>query len=140
MHFDAIIFDLDGTLLNTLDDIADSANAVLGSRRYPVFAVEEYKMLVGDGVWTLMRRVVPDEEQTPELITECVTQLRDEYSRRWSSKTRPYDGIPRMLDDLSDRDKKIAVLTGSFGSGKSLMAERILQGVIRKSISSPLEN
>ena len=86
MHFDAIIFDLDGTLLNTLDDIADSANAVLGSRRYPVFAVEEYKMLVGDGVWTLMRRVVPDEEQTPELITECVTQLRDEYSRRWSRR------------------------------------------------------
>ena len=108
MHFDAIIFDLDGTLLNTLDAIADSANAVLGSRRYPVFAVEEYKMLVGDGVWTLMRRVVPDEEQTPELITECVTQLRDEYSRRWSSKTRPYDGISRMLDDLSDRHLKLS--------------------------------
>jgi phosphoglycolate phosphatase len=110
MRFDAIIFDLDGTLLDTLDDIADSANAVLARRGFPTHPVEAYRYFVGDGVQKLIQRVLPADARE-ELGDTCLREMREEYGRNWNVKTRPYDGVPELLDELTARGLKLAVLS-----------------------------
>jgi phosphoglycolate phosphatase len=111
MRFDAIIFDLDGTLLNTLDDIADSANNILARRGFPTHPVEDYRYFVGDGVQKLIERVLPAEARKAGLAGQCLQEMREEYGRNWNVKTRPYDDVPEMLDELAARGLKLAVLS-----------------------------
>lgn len=111
MRFEAVIFDLDGTLLDTLNDIADSANNVLERMGYKTHAVDDYRFLIGNGVEMLMRRALPEEELSDELVERGVQQLREEYGRNWNVKTRPYDGVAEMLDDLAAKKVKLAVLS-----------------------------
>ena len=107
----AIIFDLDGTLLNTLDDIADSMNEVLRRHGLPLRATEEYKYFVGDGALNLVRRAASGAEAAG-LDT---IRLEEEYSALYllkqADKTAPYDGIPELLSTLAGRGVKIAVLS-----------------------------
>jgi phosphoglycolate phosphatase len=126
MRFKAIIFDLDGTLLNTLDDIADSANAVLRARGYPEYPVEKYKIFVGDGVRVLMQRALPDGSRSPGLVDDCLREFRAEYSRRWSVKTRPYDGVRRMLDAVRERPVKAAILSNKPDDFTRMCVEKLL--------------
>jgi phosphoglycolate phosphatase len=128
MKFGAVIFDLDGTLLNTLDDIADSANAVLRARGYPEYPVEDYKIFVGNGVQKLIERVLPEGAGSPALVGECVLEMRDEYSNRWNRKTRPYDGVPAMLDHLRTRSVKTAILSNKPDDFTKRCAESLLPG------------
>jgi phosphoglycolate phosphatase len=111
MTFGAVIFDLDGTLLDTLEDIADSANRVLAGRGFPEHPVEAYRHFVGDGVRKLVERMLPLEERTEALVELCLAEMRDEYGRNWNVKTRPYGGIPELLDALRDRGVRTAVLS-----------------------------
>ncbi|UCH83750.1 MAG: HAD family hydrolase [Candidatus Latescibacterota bacterium] len=111
MAIHAIIFDLDGTLLDTLDDIADAGNAVLTRNGYPTHTKDDYRYFVGDGAPVLIRRVLPKDARKDELIERLYQEFRAEYARRWSLKTRPYDGVPRMLEGLSVRGLKLAVLS-----------------------------
>jgi len=111
MKFEAIIFDLDGTLLDTLDDIADSANTVLARRGYPVHEAGDYRLMVGAGVRMLVERMLPHSERETELIDRCLAEMRDEYGRNWNNKTRPYEGVPEMLEGIAERGLKRAVLS-----------------------------
>jgi phosphoglycolate phosphatase len=111
LRFQAVIFDLDGTLLDTLDDIADSANSVLKQFGYPTHPVEDYRFFVGDGVEMLIRRVLPEGERTDDLVGRGVGRMREEYGRNWNVKTKPYAGVPSMLDALAARNVKLAVLS-----------------------------
>ena len=112
MTYKAVLFDLDGTLLDTLEDLADSMNAVLSSRGYPTHPMAEYRYFVGDGVEMLVRRAVPDglgsEEQ---VVRACMEQMRDEYARRWQAKSRPYPGIPELLDGLTENGILLTILS-----------------------------
>ncbi len=101
MPFKAVLFDLDGTLLNSLRDLADSTNVVLSTRGLPVHPVEAYRHFVGDGVAMLIRRVLPPDETDDETVAACIAGMRAEYARRWSDHTRPYPGVPELLDHLS---------------------------------------
>ncbi|MCL0061042.1 HAD family hydrolase [Dehalococcoidia bacterium] len=111
MRFEAVVFDLDGTLLDTLEDIADSANAVLAKRHFPTHNVEDYRYFVGDGLPTLLSRILPQESRNDNIIKECVQRFREEYGRNWNVKTKPYDGVAEMLDALAVRHLKMAVLS-----------------------------
>ena len=111
MKFKAVLFDLDGTLLDTLDDLADSMNAVLEASGYPVHDVEAYKYFVGNGLRNLTERCLPGEHRTPAEIDFHLDKLRKEYEARWDKKTRPYRGIPELLDALAGKGIKIAVLS-----------------------------
>jgi phosphoglycolate phosphatase len=108
---DAVIFDLDGTLLDTLDDLADSMNSVLSRFGFPSHPVGSYKHFVGEGVATLVRRALPPGKRTDEQVRRGVEAMREEYSKRWNVKTRPYPGIPELLDRLRSRNIPLAVLS-----------------------------
>lgn len=107
----AVLFDLDGTLLDTLRDIADSCNAALARHGFPAHPVDAYRYFVGDGVPVLIQRVLPKESQGPELRDAIIATYREEYHRRWNATTRPYPGIPELLDRLGERSILLTVLS-----------------------------
>lgn len=108
--FEAVIFDLDGTLLNTLDDLADSANHVLAEYGYPIHATEKYKTFVGNGIPKLIKRILPSE--TPEdVFKRALTDFQTYYSEHKNDKTAPYIGITEMLRELKKHEIKICVLS-----------------------------
>ncbi|HAU36546.1 MAG TPA: HAD family hydrolase [Phycisphaerales bacterium] len=109
--FKAVLFDLDGTLLDTIDDLADSMNDVLARNGFPAHGVAEYKYFVGDGIVNLVRRALPADRRDEQTLARLVAEQRREYGRRWADKTRPYDGIPQLLDALSERGLALAVLS-----------------------------
>lgn len=111
MTWKAAIFDLDGTILNTIDDLADSMNSVLLRRGFPEHGVEAYKYFVGDGIEVLVERALPENLRDPGLVAACTDEMRREYGRRWNVKTRPYDGMEDLLQALSDLGMKLAVLS-----------------------------
>ncbi|MDY6953694.1 MAG: HAD hydrolase-like protein, partial [Thermodesulfobacteriota bacterium] len=76
MGFEAVIFDLDGTLLDTLADIADSANSVLTRHGFPNHGLDAYRYFIGDGVTMLMTRALPQEARTDDMIADCATGFR----------------------------------------------------------------
>jgi phosphoglycolate phosphatase len=107
-----VLFDLDGTLLDTLEDIGRSANEVLVALGIPAHPIASYRTFVGEGVGTLFRRALPpgrgDDE---ELLGRCVAGFREAYGRGWDVATRPYPGIPELLDGLQARGMSMAVLS-----------------------------
>jgi len=114
MKFQAAVFDLDGTLLDTLDDIADAMNAALGRMGFPGHETAAYKYLTGDGARALAERSLPDSARDEVTITACVQELRIEYAGRWGTKTRPYPGITGMLTELARRRLKLSVLSNKL--------------------------
>ncbi|UCG53057.1 MAG: HAD-IA family hydrolase [Candidatus Latescibacterota bacterium] len=111
MTFKAVMFDLDGTLLDTLEDIADSANRVLKRHGYPTRSNDDYRYFVGDGVRMLVRRLLPVDARSDNVIESMHDEFREEYGRNWKTKTKPYDGVPEMLDGLVARQLRLAVLS-----------------------------
>lgn len=105
----AVIFDLDGTLLNTLEDLADAGNATLAATGYPVHPVESYKQFVGDGVATLVRRALPPVDEAE--FERVLAHMRGEYEARLQGKTRPYPGVPELLNALKERGVPACVLS-----------------------------
>ena len=100
MHFTAVLFDLDGTLLDTLQDLAESTNTVLARHGYPEHPTDAYRYFVGDGVEKLVVRTLPEAARIDSVISDCVREMRDEYANRWDNETRLYDGIAALLDHL----------------------------------------
>ena len=111
MKYKSIVFDLDGTLLNTLEDLADSMNHVLRGRDLPAHDTEAYRYFVGGGAVALVRRTLPPEKQNDELIEDCIREFREKYTSNWSVKTRLYDGVADMLDSLSGRPVQMAIFS-----------------------------
>ncbi len=107
----AAVFDLDGTLLDTLDDLADSANEALTTAGLPAHPVDAYRTFVGEGIHTLVQRILPAGQDDEEMVTRVLALYRAAYGRRWNNKTKPYDGIPESLDALLSRQVKLAVLS-----------------------------
>ena len=106
----AVIFDLDGTLLNTLDDLADSCNEALETMHYPVRTVDEVRRFVGNGLGKLAERALPDGLNNPD-YTAFLRCLRSCYAKNWHNKTRPYDGVLEMLARLSEAGIRTGIVS-----------------------------
>jgi len=126
MKYKAVIFDLDGTLLNTIDDLANSVNSVLEKSGFPVYSAEEIKHFIGTGFYNLIRLALPEESRDDSTIKKLVEMLREEYNTRWNQYTHPYEGIPELLDELTKRNVKKAVLSNKADSFTKIIIAQLL--------------
>ena len=126
MKYKAVIFDLDGTLLNTIDDIANSVNSVLEKSGFPVHSTEEIKYFVGTGFYNLIRLALPEKNRDDGTIKKLVEMLREEYNTRWNQYTKPYDGIAELLDELTKRNVKKAVLSNKADNFTKIIVAQLL--------------
>lgn len=110
---DTIIFDLDGTLLNTLDDLKDSTNFALKKFGYPERSLEEVRCFVGNGVKKLIERAIPNGVNNPD-FENCLAVFKENYAENMYNKTAPYDGIIDMLEALNAKNYKAAVVSNKF--------------------------
>jgi phosphoglycolate phosphatase len=107
----AYIFDLDGTLIDSLADIAESINRMLDDRGYPRCKPGDFKQMVGDGMEKLVERALPESVREEKLILTCVEEYRAHYDTLWNAQTRPYEGIDEMLAALKARGVKLGVIS-----------------------------
>jgi phosphoglycolate phosphatase len=126
MRYRAVLFDFDGTLLDTLRDLAESVNSVLSRSGFPEHSLEAYRHFVGEGIEELARRVLPEGHRDEATITKTLTDVRQEYRQRWPNHTRPYEGIPELLDALTARRVKMAIVTNKPDDSTRTMAARLL--------------
>ncbi len=126
MNFKAIIFDLDGTLLNTIEDLTDSMNQALSRFGFSGHDQEAYKYFVGDGVESLVRRALPADRVDEKMVAQCVAAMREEYGRHWDKKTRPYPGIPELLDALCQRGIPMAILSNKVQDFTEICVSKLL--------------
>lgn len=122
----AVIFDLDGTLLNTLDDIADSMNYVLTQLHFPSHSADSYRLFVGDGIRELARRVLPATNRSESLVTDVMLKMSRDYNQRWRNKTCVYPGIPEMLDRLVLSGLRLAIFSNKPDDFTQIMVRELL--------------
>jgi phosphoglycolate phosphatase len=125
-RFSAVIFDLDGTLLDTIDDLTDAMNAALAAMGFPTHSVERCKHFIGDGVRLYVERALPPHARDEQTILKMIDRYRREYSARWRSKTRPYEGVPELLDLLRTRNIPAAVLSNKPHDFTKVCVQRLL--------------
>ncbi len=111
LNYRAIIFDLDGTLLDTLTDIAMAANDVLQSLGETAHPIADYRFMVGDGVLVLFQRALPATREDHDLLQECVHLFEKFYAIRWKETSAPYPEIPELLDWLTEENVPMTVLS-----------------------------
>ena len=126
MRFEAVIFDMDGTLLDTLKEIADAMNAALATLGYPPHHYDAYREYVGFGMDVLARRVLPEGHKDDAVVVRLVEAMRVIYGRDHAFLSRPYDGIPELLDALVDKGVAMTILSNKPDEFTRAMAERLL--------------
>lgn len=122
-----VIFDLDGTLLNTLEDLKDAANFALSEFGYPKRSLEEIRCFVGNGVRKLIERAVPE---ACENIDECLCVFKKNYSENMCNNTVPYNGILKILKDLQDNGVKIGVVSNKFDSAVKELCKKYFGNLV----------
>ncbi len=123
----AVLFDLDGTLANTLDDIADSGNWALTQCGFAPYPVERYVYFVGSGVNTLIERMLADYPHTEQQYRQVLSLYSDRYQAHSFDKTRPYDGIDDLLEDLRRRQIACAVVSNKPMAGTRQVIETLFR-------------
>ena len=108
--YDTVIFDLDGTLLNTLEDLADAVNAVMRAHAYPERTLDEVRRFVGNGIRRLMEQAVPEDVEG-ELFEQVFEEFRSYYTEHCQIKTRAYEGVMELLKMLAERDYVMAIVS-----------------------------
>jgi len=127
MGYKAVIFDLDGTLLDTLEDLADSVNRVLQDKGLPTHPTEAFRYFVGSGAAMVVSRALPPKKRT-ELAADCLEAFLEEYSRNWNIKTKPYGGVSELLDALAAKSIEMAVFTNKPQHFAELCIQEFLSG------------
>lgn len=107
--YKTVLFDLDGTLLNTIDDLADSANRVCAAHGWPQFTPAQYCYFVGNGIPKLVERFSPEAARTPAQLAATLREFDAQYGAHMFDKTAPYPGMPQLLARLHARGVRMAV-------------------------------
>jgi phosphoglycolate phosphatase len=128
MTYQAVLFDLDGTLLDTLTDLADATNHALRRLGFPEHPRDSFRYFIGDGVETLVQRILPQDRCDAATMAECAGLMRREYAQRWAATTRPFAGIPELLDALTARGVPMAVLSNKPDEFTRLCVAQLLPG------------
>ncbi len=109
--YKAVIFDLDGTLLNTIDDLADAGNHVLSVLGFPVHSTAQYKIMVGNGIPVLVERMLPETARGAATHAVALSMFLRYYAQHSADRTAPYDGILSLLETLRAQGKLIGVVS-----------------------------
>lgn len=129
MSYDVYVFDLDGTLLDTLRDLTASVNHALRWAGMPERTIEEVRWFVGNGVKKLMERAVPEGTDNPR-FAEVYQEFRDHYLHHGLDTTEPYPGIMEMLRALKDEGKQIAVVSNKFYKATEELCSHFFAGLV----------
>lgn len=118
-----VIFDLDGTLLNTISDLGEAANYALRASGYPEHTLSSYPLYVGNGITKLIERVLPEESRDPENVMRIRKLFMQYYDEHLWTHTQPYPGIPEMLKALHDQGTHIAVASNKYQEATGRLIE-----------------
>lgn len=130
---DTVIFDLDGTLLNTLEDLTDSVNYAMELSGFPKRTIAEVKSFVGNGVAKLIERTLPDGRENPA-YEKTLAAFKEHYALHCKDKTKPYEGVLEMLDALLEKGYRLAIVSNKFDTAvkelsRLYFGERILAAI-----------
>jgi len=126
MKYKAVLFDLDGTLIDSLEDIANSMNTVLTRFGYPTHHIQSYKYFVGDGMKNLVLRSLPETHKSEEIVSLCFNAVKEEYGKHWADNLRTYDGITQLLDELQIRNLKLTILSNKSNDLTRMVVTKFL--------------
>jgi phosphoglycolate phosphatase len=128
MKFKGVIFDLDGTLINSLEDLADSMNTVLSGSNYPVHNINTYKSFIGNGIRNLVRVALPESGRDEQTIAECYSRMMEIYNNNCMNKTRPYNGIIDLLNKLKARNIRLCVFSNKADEFTKKIVQALMPG------------
>ena len=124
-----IIFDLDGTLLNTIDDLGYACNFALEKTGFPTHRIEEYPRMVGNGINNLIRRALPESERSEENISRVRAHFVPYYNHHNCDYTRPYEGIPELLKSLKVQGDQLAVASNKYQAATEKIVTHFFPGI-----------
>lgn len=120
-----VIFDLDGTLIDTMSDIADACNHALEACGCPPRPIEDFNMLVGRGIFNLFRGALPEDLRTEDMVRKMHSHFVPYYNEHICDTTRPYPGIYEMLDRLAEKGIAFAVASNKYQEGTEILINRL---------------
>lgn len=126
MKYRAVLFDLDGTLLDTLQDIADSMNSALAYFGFPQHQTDTYRQLISNGMEALVKGSLPPDHRDEMTTSKVYPKLGEEYTKRWANNSHPYPGIPELLDSLEGLGLRKAILSNTPQSFADIMVSKLL--------------
>lgn len=126
MNYKLVIFDLDGTLVDSLEDIGDAMNRVLEKHSYPTHNYDSYRFFVGNGIRNLVIQSLPETARDCDIVDRCFDEMIADYEENYMVKTHLYDGISQMLDALRENDIKLAILSNKADAITQKVYENLL--------------
>ena len=138
--FKVVLFDLDGTLLYTLKDVADAMNKALVHFGFSPHPVDAYKYFIGESVETEAQRALPESERDPEFVRKVAAYSEEIYDKCWGDNTHPYAGIPELLTELPRRGLSLVILSNKNDHFTKVMVEKILSQWRFKIVQGALPN
>ncbi len=133
MKYELIIFDLDGTILDTLEDLTDSMNHALEKYGYPSRTIEEIRSFVGNGLMMLVRRAIaPETDET--MIQTVFAELKAYYKEHCADKTKPYDGVVELLERLKKEGCRLAVVSNKADYAVQILREQYFPGIFHMTV------